>query len=87
MIDELPATTKDYWEGKKMPWTAKQFKKKHNKALTDAEAEKAAEQASAIVEKGGDEGMAIAVANKHAKKLRTMGHKKTLRKPKERQAG
>jgi uncharacterized protein YdaT len=53
-----------------MPWTASSFRKKHNKKLSDAQAKKAAAQASAIVRKGGDEGMAIAVANKNAKKSR-----------------
>ena len=68
MIDEIPSSTKEWWEGD-MPWTGKQFKKK-NKGLSDPESEDAAAQASAIVEKGGDEGMAIATANKRMKSLR-----------------
>ena len=51
-----------------MPWTPKSFKNKHNKDLSGAESKKAAKQANAILEKTGDEGMAIAVANKNAKK-------------------
>ena len=51
-----------------MPWTAESFKNKHNKKLTGAQAKKASKQANAILNKTGDEGMAIAVANKNAKK-------------------
>jgi uncharacterized protein YdaT len=53
-----------------MPWTGKQFKDRHNKKLTEAEASKAAAQATAMVKEGVDEGVAIATANKHAKKSR-----------------
>lgn len=53
-----------------MPWTGSSFKK-HNKKLGDKAASKAADQANAILEKTGDEGMAIAVANKNAKKSRS----------------
>jgi uncharacterized protein YdaT len=67
-----------------MPWNAKSFKK-HNKGLTSAQSGKAAAQANAILEKTGDEGMAIAVANKNAK--RPMGHKPGLRKGKLRTTG
>jgi hypothetical protein len=57
-----------------MPWTGKTFAK-HNHALKGKAADKAAKQASAIVAKGGDEGMAIAVASKRAKvdKLKKRG--------------
>lgn len=51
-----------------MPWDAKSFAKKHNHALKGARAKKAAAQANAILKKTGDEGLAIAVANKDAKK-------------------
>ena len=51
-----------------MPWTGKSFKKKHNKKLSPTKAKKAANQANAILKKTGDEGLAIAVANKNAKK-------------------
>lgn len=50
-----------------MPWTGKGFAK-HNKALKGAAAKKAAGQANAILAKTGDEGLAIAVASKNAKK-------------------
>jgi uncharacterized protein YdaT len=56
-----------------MPWTGKSFAEKHNKSLDKGEAASAAKQASAIVEKGGDEGVAIAVANKRINKLRKKG--------------
>lgn len=48
-----------------MPWNAKTFKK-HNKALSPAQAKKASAQANAILKSTGDEGLAISVANKHA---------------------
>lgn len=51
-----------------MPWDAKSFKSKHNHKLSGAQAGKAAKQANAILEKTGDEGLAIAVANKNAEK-------------------
>ena len=53
-----------------MPWTGKQFASKHNHALSGKSAAKAASIASAIVREGGDEGVAIATANKYAKKHR-----------------
>lgn len=52
-----------------MPWNRKTFSK-HNKKLSPAESGKAAAQANAILKKTGDEGLAIAVANKDAKKSR-----------------
>jgi uncharacterized protein YdaT len=68
-----------------MPWTAASFQKKHNKGLTTGQSGRAADQANAILRDTGDEGMAIAVANAHAK--RPIGHKKGLRKEKTRMAG
>lgn len=65
-----------------MTWNAASFKK-HNKSLNTEEAGQASNQANAILEKTGDEGMAIAVANKHAKlhkKRRRMGFKSGMRK-------
>jgi uncharacterized protein YdaT len=56
-----------------MPWTGKTFAAKHNHSLGGHAASKAASIASAIVRGGGDEGMAIATANKHANKLRARG--------------
>lgn len=61
-----------------MPWSGKEFKERHNKKLTPAQSKKAASQANAILEKTGDEGMAIAVANKNAKKRTT--HKEGMRR-------
>jgi hypothetical protein len=49
-----------------MPWTGKSFASRHNHRLSGKSATKAASQANAILRKTGDEGMAIAVANKHA---------------------
>src|SRR5215471_11000694 len=56
--------------GLSMPWTGKEFASRHNKALKGARAKKAASIASAIVRGGGDEGIAIATANKYAKRHR-----------------
>lgn len=53
-----------------MPWTGKSFAK-HNKKLKGEAAEKAAAQANAVLRETGDEGLAIAVANKNAKKSRS----------------
>lgn len=49
-----------------MPWTGKTFHK-HNKKLSAEQSSRAAAQATAILKRTGDEGMAIAVANKNAK--------------------
>lgn len=49
------------------PWTANQFKKRHNKKLTGGQAVKASDIANAILRKTGDEGLAIATANARAK--------------------
>lgn len=51
-----------------MPWTGNSFRDKHNHGITTAVASKAAKQANAILKKTGDEGLAIAVANRDAKK-------------------
>ena len=50
-----------------MPWNGKTFKK-HNKKLTGAQSSKAAEIATAILRKTGDEGKAIRIANSKFKK-------------------
>lgn len=51
-----------------MPWKPDEFRRKHNKSLTPAQAKHAAAQANAIIRSGGDEGVAIATANKYAKR-------------------
>lgn len=51
-----------------MPWTAQQFRIKHNRKLSTAQAGKAAKMASAMIRRGVPEGEAIATANKHAAK-------------------
>ena len=63
-----------------MPWNSKTIQS-HNHKLKGKKAEKAAAQANAILQKTGNEGLAIAVANKNAKKSRaakidSMYHKK-----------
>lgn len=55
-----------------MPWSGKSFKK-HNKSLPPAAADKASSIANAVLKKSGDEGMAIAVANKKIKDMRKRG--------------
>ncbi len=63
-----------------MPWSPESFKKRHNKKLTASKAKAAAAQANAILNKTGDEGLAIAVANKNAQK-KTPIHEKMYKKP------
>lgn len=46
-----------------------EFAKKHNHKLKGAAADKAAKEATAILQSGVPEGEAIAIANKHAKKF------------------
>ena len=50
-----------------MPWSGASFAK-HNRSLTPTQSAGAAKQANAVLKATGDEGMAIAVANKHARK-------------------
>ena len=52
-----------------MPWTGASFKAKHNHGLSDAAAAKAAKIAGHVLKSTGDEGEAIATANKLAAKL------------------
>jgi hypothetical protein len=57
-----------------MPWTnGKEFASRHNHALHGDAASKAASIANAILKRSGDEGMAIATANKYAKNHRANG--------------
>jgi len=51
-----------------MPWTPKQFRDRHNKKLPLPAAKAAAARATAMIQHGVSEGVAIAVANKHAMK-------------------
>lgn len=46
-----------------MPWTAEEFKKRHNKGLSGGSAKKAAEIANRLLASGRDEGQAIRIAN------------------------
>ena len=54
-----------------MPWTRDSFRK-HNKRLSDVGAGRAARIANAVLEKTGDEGMAIRVANARVGRLAGM---------------
>jgi uncharacterized protein YdaT len=56
-----------------MPWDSESFKSRHNHKLTEAQAGKASAQANAILRETGDEGLAISVANKHAKDKKRKG--------------
>ena len=49
------------------PWSGKDFAKKHNKKLKGKKATKAASIANAILRETGNEGLAIATANKLVK--------------------
>jgi|SRR6267154_970231 len=46
-----------------MPWTAEQFRSRHNHKLSDRQAGKASRVANALLAKYGDEGKAIRIAN------------------------
>lgn len=59
-----------------MPWTTREFTKKHNSKLKGEAASKAAEMATAMVREGTPEGVAIATANKHGDSM--MKHKSPL---------
>jgi 8-oxo-dGTP pyrophosphatase MutT (NUDIX family) len=51
-----------------MPWTAEQFKSRHNHSLSGPQAEHASHIANAILRSGANEGTAIATANKMAER-------------------
>ena len=53
-----------------MPWTGQELASRHNKSLGGSAASKAAATANAILQKTGDEGKAIRIANWQAKKKR-----------------
>lgn len=50
-----------------MPWNGRSFAQRHNHSLSGAKATKAASIANAILRRSGDDGLAIATANKRAK--------------------
>lgn len=56
-----------------MPWSGKSFGSRHNHKLSGAGAAKAASIANAVLKRSGDEGMAIAVANKKVAGMRKRG--------------
>lgn len=55
-----------------MPWTGRTFSTRHNKKLSGDAASKAAEMATAMVEKGVPEGTAIATASKKGNRMQRM---------------
>lgn len=57
-----------------MPWSGKTFAAKHNKSLSGAGAAKAASMANAILKRSGDDGLAIATANKKVGQMRKAGN-------------
>lgn len=61
-----------------MPWDAKSFAAKHNKKLKGEAASKAAAQATALVNKGMDEGEAIRIANKTGDKAMKKSRSKSM---------
>lgn len=63
-----------------MPWTGAEFKAKHAKHLTDAQAAKGAKIATAMIERGVDEGIAIAtgIARAEGKKRKVWKHKRAV---------
>ena len=54
-----------------MPWSAQTFCSRHNKKLSDVQAEHAARMANAMLRRGVSEDIAIATANKRAGRLET----------------
>lgn len=46
-----------------MPWTASQFRSRHNHRLSDSQADEASRVANALLRKYGDDGKAIRIAN------------------------
>jgi hypothetical protein len=58
------------------PWTPKQFKDRHNKKLTPAQAKVAADVANQVLAKTGNEGRAIREANAVAGRIKSKGKKK-----------
>ena len=57
-----------------MPWpSGKQFAAKHNHSLKGPAAQKAADIASAVLRKSGDEGKAIRIANAKVGQMRKRG--------------
>lgn len=59
-----------------MPWkSGKEFAARHNKKLSGAAATKAMKIANAIIRSGGNEGVAIATANKYSNKHAKIKHR------------
>jgi uncharacterized protein YdaT len=59
-----------------MPWTSKSFASKHNHKLKGKAASTAAHAATAMVNKGMDEGKAIRIANAMGNKVQAKHIKK-----------
>lgn len=62
-----------------MPWDAKSFRAKHNKKLNPSQAAKGARVATAMVEKGVPEGIAIATGNARAEGKPMKSHQSSIR--------
>lgn len=60
-----------------MPWSPEEFRKRHNKSLSSAQAKKASAIANAMIKRGEDEGVAIATANARAKGNPLHDHKRS----------
>jgi len=58
-----------------MPWTGKSFAQKHNKSLSGAQADKAAQIANAVLKSGKDEASAIRIANATIRRVKSGGKK------------
>jgi hypothetical protein len=71
--DGGPYEDQDNQGNTQMPWTAKQFKARHNKSASPAQAASAASQAAAMVKAGVPDGIAIATANKRIGKMKRSG--------------
>jgi len=53
-----------------MPWTPAEFRKRHWKKASDAQAKSASRQAEAMIRRGVPEGTAIATAISRGKKMK-----------------
>jgi hypothetical protein len=80
--DGGPYEDQDHQGNTQMPWTAKSFKARHNKSATPSKAKSAARQATAMVQSGVDEGIAIATANKRINKMKRQGSMSQSKAPK-----
>lgn len=64
LLEKYPAQQKGF----RMPWTPEEFRRKHNKDLTPAQAKRAAAVANETLRRTGDEGRAVRTGNAVAKR-------------------